>query len=177
MRRRTIAGSTLLVILVLFFTGAVALAAGRNFGTHLNGGNEVPVRLTNAQGEARFKLAEDGQSLHYKLNIANIENVFMAHLHLGAAGTAGPIVVWLYPSRPPAQPLPGRTQGTLAEGDITAADLIGPLAGKPLSALLDAIETGSVYVNVHTNDLVDPLNTGPGDFLSGEIRGQLQHDH
>lgn len=176
MRRRTLAGSALLVILILL-TSAVAFAANRNFGTHLNGGNEVPARLTNAQGEARFKLAKDGQSLHYKLNIANIENVFMAHLHLGPADGTGPIVVWLYPSRPPAQPLPGRTQGTLAEGDITAADLTGPLAGQPLSALLAAIEAGSVYVNVHTNDLVDPPNTGPGDFLSGEIRGQLQHDH
>ena len=176
MRRRTIAASVLLVILI-FLTAAVALAASRNFGTHLNGANEVPVRATNAQGEARFKLAEDGQSLHYKLNIANIENVFMAHLHLGPAGTAGPIVVWLYPSRPPAQPLPGRTQGILAEGEITAADLIGPLAGQPLSALLAAIEAGTVYVNVHTNDFVDPANTGPGDFPAGEIRGQLQHDH
>ena len=176
MSRRTIAASVLLVILILL-TSAVALAASRNFGTHLNGGNEVPVRLTNAQGEARFKLAEDGQSLHYKLNIANIENVFMAHLHLGPAGTTGPIVVWLYPSRPPAQPLPGRTQGTLAEGDITAADLTGPLAGQPFGALLNAIEAGNVYVNVHTNDFVDPPNTGPGDFPGGEIRGQLQHDH
>ncbi len=176
MRRRTIAASVILVILV-FFTAAVALAASRNFGTHLNGGSEVPVRLTNAQGEARFKLAEDGQSLHYKLNIANIENVFMAHLHLGPAGTAGPIVVWLYPSRPPAQPLPGRTQGTLAEGDITAADLIGPLAGQPFSALLSAIEAGNVYVNVHTNDFVDPPNTGPGDFPGGEIRGRVQRAH
>jgi hypothetical protein len=176
MRRRTIAASVLLVILV-FLSAAVALAASRNFGTHLNGDNEVPVRATNAQGEARFKLAEDGQSLHYKLNIANIENVFMAHLHLGPADTAGPIVVWLYPSRPPAQPLPGRTQGTLAEGDITAADLIGPLAGQPLSALLAAIEAGNVYVNVHTNDFVDPANTGPGDFPAGEIRGQLHDDH
>lgn len=101
----------------------------------------------------------------------------MAHLHLGPADTPGPIVVWLYPSRPPAQPLPGRTQGTLAEGDITAADLTGPLAGRPFSALVDQIEAGNIYVNVHTNDFVDPPNTGQGDFPAGEIRGQLQHDH
>jgi hypothetical protein len=81
------------------------------------------------------------------------------------------------PHQPPAQPLPGRTQGTLAEGDITAAQLFGPLAGQPLSALLAAIEAGSVYVNVHTNDFVDPPNTGPGDFPGGEIRGQLQQNH
>ena len=56
---------------------------------------------------------------------------------------------------------------------ITAGNLVGPLAGQPLSALVDAIEAGNAYVNVHTNDGVPPTNTGPGDFPAGEIRGQL----
>jgi hypothetical protein len=178
MQRRTLVTTVILAILI-FFTSAVAFAASRNFGTHLRGENEVPVRVTNAQGEARFKLNKDEQTLHFKLNIANIENVWMAHLHLGAPGSNGPIVVWLYPRQapPPSQSLPGRTQGTLAEGDLTAADLVGPLAGQPLSALLDAVAAGQVYVNVHTNDFVNPPNTGPGDFPGGEIRGQLEHEH
>jgi hypothetical protein len=29
-------------------------------------------------------------------------------------------------------------------------------------------------VNVHTNDGVDPINTGAGDFPGGEIRGQIR---
>ena len=65
--------------------------------------------------------------------------------------------------------------GVLAEGTITAADLVGPLAGHPLSDLIDAIQAGNAYVNVHTNDGVAPTNTGPGDFPGGEIRGQLEH--
>jgi hypothetical protein len=32
---------------------------------------------------------------------------------------------------------------------------------------------GNAYVNVHTNDGVDPTNTGAGDFPGGEIRGQI----
>jgi hypothetical protein len=28
-------------------------------------------------------------------------------------------------------------------------------------------------VNVHTNDGLTGTNTGPGDFASGEIRGQI----
>jgi hypothetical protein len=35
-----------------------------------------------------------------------------------------------------------------------------------------AVESGNAYVNVHTNDGVEPPNTGPGDFPGGEIRGQ-----
>ena len=48
----------------------------------------------------------------------------------------------------------------------------GP-ADLPLSALLADLDAGNTYVNVHTNDGVAPTNTGPGDFASGEIRGQI----
>jgi hypothetical protein len=41
--------------------------------------------------------------------------------------------------------------------------------------LLDAMRAGLTYVNVHTNDGVGAVNTGPGDFPGGEIRGQLDH--
>lgn len=68
----------------------------------------------------------------------------------------------------------GRTDGVLATGTITAADLVGPLAGQPLSALIDAINAGNTYVNVHTNDGAAPTNTGPGDFPRGEVRGQVR---
>jgi hypothetical protein len=62
----------------------------------------------------------------------------------------------------------------LAEGTITAANLIGPLAGHPLSDLIADMESGGAYVNIHTNDGVAPTNTGPGDFPGGEIRGQIR---
>jgi hypothetical protein len=39
--------------------------------------------------------------------------------------------------------------------------------------VLAAMASGATYVNVHTNDGVDPPNTGPGDFPGGEIRGQV----
>ena len=63
----------------------------------------------------------------------------------------------------------GRFDGVLATGTITAADLVAPLAGHPLSDLVAAIQSGHAYVNVHTNDGVAPTNTGPGDFPGGEI--------
>ena len=67
----------------------------------------------------------------------------------------------------------GRTDGVLSKPTVTAANLIGPLTGQPLSALISEIEAGNAYVNVHTDDGVAPTNTGPGDFPGGEIRGQL----
>jgi hypothetical protein len=165
------------VVLVLLAAGT-ALAAGRNFRTHLAGRYEVPVRETQAQGQAIFQLNKEGTALEYKLIVANIENVLQAHIHLGPADNTGPIVVWLYPApdQQTPRPIPGRSDGVLAEGTIQAEHLLGPLAGQPLSALLAAIEAGNTYVNVHTNDLIAPPNTGPGDFPGGEIRGQL-HNH
>jgi len=50
----------------------------------------------------------------------------------------------------------------LAEGTITASDLVGPLAGQPLSALIEAMRAGNTYVNVHTVQ-----------FPAGEIAGQI----
>ena len=146
-----------------------------NFGTHLKGQNEVPARDTNAQGQAIFRVSDDGQSVSYKLIAANINNAFMAHIHMAAAGVNGPIVVWLYPSTAPV-PGPigqGRIDGPIAEGTFTAANFVGPLAGHPMSDLLNAIAAGNAYVNIHTNDGVDGTNTGPGDFPGGEIRAQL----
>jgi hypothetical protein len=144
-----------------------------NFGAHLTGAEEVPVRDTRAQGQAIFQLSRDGTALSYRLIASNIENVTASHIHVGPAGTNGPVVAFLFGDVPPGG---GRTDGVLATGTITEANLVGPLAGQPFSALIDAIQAGNTYVNVHTNDGVPPTNTGPGDFPGGEIRGQIRQN-
>ena len=91
------------------------LASNDRWATHLAGEFEVPVAVdTRAQGQATFKLSDDGMVLHYKLNVANIENVFMAHIHAGPATSTGPIVVWLYPSTP--NPALASATGFMAAG-------------------------------------------------------------
>ena len=164
-RSRVLSMLSLVVVLLSIATTAVA-SSNKNFRTHLSGGDEVPVVVTNAQGQALFKLNKDGDQLHYKLNVANIENVTAAHIHLGPATGTGDVVVWLYPiDGPPGELIPGRTNGTLAEGDITDENLTGALAGLSLEDLIAEIEAGNTYVNVHTS--ANP---------NGEIRGQL-HNH
>jgi hypothetical protein len=143
--------------------GTAAVAQERNFRTHLSGQQEVPPVFTRAQGQATFQLSRDGTFLQYQVNVANIENVTMAHIHLAPAGTNGPVVVWLYPSAPPAQLIPGRSQGVLAAGVIRADDLIGPLASQELGDLVQELAAGRAYVNVHTSQ-----------YPAGEIRGQIR---
>ena len=146
------------------------VANGKNAAVPLSGAEEVPARDTRARGSATFKLSADGQSMSYRLNVANIENVVQAHIHIAAAGANGPFIVFLYPLSDPA----GRVNGVLASGTFTAADFVNLLAGEPMETLVEAMRTGNAYVNVHTNDGVDPANTGPGDFPGGEIRGQIR---
>ena len=150
------------MLLVCF--AAIGLAAAqnpaRNYVTHLDGEEEVPVRDTQAQGQAIFQLI-----------VANIENVVASHIHLAVAGVNGPVVAFLFGAVAPAG---GRSDGVLATGTLTAANLVGPLAGMPLAVLTAAMDANGTYANVHTNDGVEPTNTGPGDFPGGEIRGQIR---
>jgi CHRD domain len=135
---------------------------GRHFGTHMTGAEETPPRPSRAQGQLNLRLQADGTALGYKLLVANIEDVTQAHIHLAPPGVPGPVIAWLYPAAPPAQHIPGRFQGVLAEGVITDADVVGPLGGQGVAALVAAIRAGNAYANVHTVQ-----------FPPGEIRGQI----
>jgi CHRD domain len=157
---------------IVFSVVAVAQPpSARHFIAHLEGGQEFPVRETNATGQTKFTLSQDETQIEYRLIVANIDNVIAAHIHLGAAGANGPVVAFLAGEFAPAG---GRVQGVLAEGTITSANLVGPLAGMDFSVLIAALRAGGIYVNVHTNDGVAPANAGPGDFPGGEIRGQVR---
>jgi hypothetical protein len=161
MRGRTIA---LLFVAGLVVVGAAVASVGGRWTTHLQGDQESPAVDTLAQGQAIFKLSDDGTTLHYKLIASNIVDITQAHIHLRANAGApnGGIVVWLYPSAPPLKLIPGRHDGELAEGDITAANFVNALAGQPMSALVAALDSGLAYANVHTS--ANP---------PGEIRGNL----
>ena len=164
-----------LLILLGLCVGALGTAhaqsAPTNFVAHLDGTQEVPERDTAGVGQAVFQLNAAGSALHYRLIASNIENVVAAHIHLGVAGVNGPVVAFLFGNVPAGG---GRTDGVLGTGTITSANLVGPLAGMSLSVLIAAMRDGGTYANVHTNDGIDPIDTGPGDFPGGEIRGQIR---
>lgn len=157
-----------------------------NIGAHLTGDEEVfaaPAGAltpadSRAQGQAIFRVSDDERTVSFKLIATNIDNVIMAHIHCAPPGVNGGIRMWLYPVTGPAgAPAPagaGRHTGILAEGEFSPVGINCPAtAAMPAMPLLDAIRTGFAYVNIHTNDGVGAANTGPGDFQSGELRGQL----
>jgi CHRD domain len=128
------------------------------FITELTGFEEVPpVNNTSAFGVAEFKLGQD--NIMYIVNVTDIENVTAAHIHSGQVGENGPIVITLFKEDTPTTTM---TTEVLSEGNITATNLEGPMAGKLLSNLTSAMSNDQTYVNVHTQQ--NP---------NGEIRGQI----
>jgi hypothetical protein len=147
-----------LIVMVLLMGTALLVQAGgnRNFRAHLAGDNEVPANDSLAQGQAIFQFSKDGASLDYKLIVANIENVFAAHIHCGPAGQNGPVGVTLFGGSTVS------INGILAEATVTAPNSGNACAWESLDDVKAAIESGDTYVNVHTTAI-------PG----GEIRGQI----
>ena len=128
------------------------------FITELTGFEEVPpVNNTSTIGVAEFKLGQD--NIMYIVNVTDIENVTAAHIHSGQVSENGPIVVTLFKEDTPTTAM---TTGVLSEGNITATNLEGPMAGQLLSNLTSAMQNEQTYVNVHTQQ--NP---------NGEIRGQI----
>jgi hypothetical protein len=151
-----------------------AQAADGPFVAKLNGAQQMPDAIdTKATGTLELRPSADGKQIAYKISLADITNPSAADVHLGPATANGPLVVKLFPKAGGAQKK-GPFTGVLAEGTITADDLIGPLLGASMDELLEALSTGNAYTNVHTNDGVDPPNSGPGDYRNGEIRGQIK---
>jgi hypothetical protein len=136
-----------------------------NFTAQLSGDQEVPPRTTNATGKATFQLREETQ-LDFTLNLVDIKNVVAAHIHCAPAGENGAVGVTL---SGPVTPAEDSVQGT-----ITAPDAENGCGWADLAAVVEAMRSGGAYVNVHTDDGVDPADTGPGDFPDGEIRGQIE---
>jgi len=150
-----------------------AQAAEAVYVAKMDGAQNLPEPIkTAATGEVILKVSADRKKVAYKVTVDKLTNIGSADLHLGGDSQNGPLIVKLWPHGAPAKK--GEFSGVLAEGTFDAGDFLGSMAGSPMSDLLEELQAGSVYVNVHTNDGTDPPNSGPGDYRLGEIRGQLK---
>src|SRR5210317_2125181 len=92
----------LTIIMFCVFTMATVsagLAAGHyRFSCNLYENKVGPKPAnTEASGIVLFQLDEIKQEIVYQLRVEKIQDVYMAHLHMGASNKEGLLAVWLYP--------------------------------------------------------------------------------
>lgn len=134
----------------------------KNFGTPMSGAEEVPPVANDFDGQAIFKLSDDGTTMSYKVITSEMTGITQSHIHIGQAGVNGPVVVFLFGLVSAGV----ANDGILSQGTFTQANLIARPAisfGGTMTELVAALRSGNAYVNVHT--LAHP---------GGEIRGQLE---
>ena len=161
-------GRKLAIALFCFFltaTVSLAWAATCKFGCCLecNKSGPIPV-VSDAKGNVVFLLNEVTHEISYSLQVKNLCDAYMAHLHIGSFEKEGPIAVWLYPLHnhdAPNRLIKGEFSGILAEGVIKSEDLKD---GITFEDLVNAMKKGKAYVNVHTKK-----------YVRGEIRGQIAY--
>ena len=151
-----------------------ALAADGVYTAKLDGAQQLPEPVaTQATGLVELRPSADGKHIAYTVSVTNLVNAAAADVHLGGSAVNGPLVLKLFP-KAGAATKQGPFTGVLAQGTISADDLIGPMTGASVTDFIAELQDGNVYTNVHTNDGNDPPNSGPGDYRLGEIRGQFQ---
>jgi len=110
----------------------------------LAGANEVLAVTTTATGVALLRLTADNK-LYSKITVSNLEAtdaLTMAHIHSGAAGANGGVLIGLCSS---------------------AADFGITKMNTPSPAVINSIKADAVYVNVHST-------TRPSGIIRGQIR-------
>jgi len=113
----------------------------------LSGSQEAPAAGDpDGYGAADFRIK--GNKVCFRILGANIGQGQAAHIHKGAPGAAGPIVVDLFSFKGKSQTIPPRISGCAKTTAATAKDI-----GR---------NSDDYYVNVHNEE-----------FPGGAIRGQL----
>jgi hypothetical protein len=106
---------------------ACATMAGKQVSVALSGAEEVPPVQTAARGSGTFTIGDDG-AVSGSVTTTGVAGT-MAHIHQGARGQNGPVIVPLTKS-----------------GDTYTA----PAGAKLSDAQMAAFRKGDLYVNVHS---------------------------
>lgn len=146
-----LAAVTLVALQLLVTVGTASAAGPEYFTATLSGAAEVPAVVTTASGSATFIIDPSGTTILYDVNYQGLSGpAAAAHIHVGAAGVAGGIIL-------PLQVGPSPMVGILSAADLTPSGAVTTFA-----QALDAIRGGNAYVNIHT-----------AANKPGELRGQI----
>jgi hypothetical protein len=126
------------------------------YAAELRPQNEFPAVTSDAYGSALVSLDLANNTIAWEVQTAGIVEPRMAHIHRGAAGANGPVIVNF--ATAPEQIAGGHTHGSAAISAVQSANL----TATDLTNLAAAPTAAGYYVNVHS-----------AAFPGGEVRGQL----
>ena len=158
-------------VLALIASVAFAEPHWKRIREFLTGYEETPLALsTTGKGTFVARLDLNTQEIEYELSYADLEaEVTQAHIHFGSTRQTGGISVFLCtnlgngPAGTQLCPAaPATVTGTITPSDVIGAAAQGIAAGE-FAELVQAIQNGVTYVNVHTTK-----------YPVGEIRAQLR---
>ncbi len=138
----------------------------KHFSADLSGFQETPSVSTQAFGTFDATLVDD-DTLHFVFHYEGLEggNSLFAHVHFGTRYVAGGVSYFLCGPPANAPVTCPNVEGTI-EGDITAANVIGPngqgIEPGSFAEILRGMRAGAAYANIHTTR-----------WGAGEIRGQI----
>jgi len=161
------------ILIVSAWAAKPAIAGGRSFTAKLEPNRAILPDETKARGMAKFRLSADGRTLHYKVDVFDLDADATTpegeHYHLPPDKGHGRITVYLLKyTRNGIE-----ANGTVAQGALTAADLTGQLRGQPLKLLVDHMNKGWSYVNVH---IFHDFGQGNRYCCPGGVRGVIWPD-
>ena len=122
------------------------------FRATLSGANEVPVRDTAGSGSAGFTL--DGDTVFFAVEVSQMDQITMAHIHSQVAGVNGPVRVDLF-----LGPVTGQVNGRLVEGSFTAANV----RGVTFEQILEQMRTGRPALPMAPSGVPGLPGTAPHD--------------
>lgn len=133
------------------------------FKAKLSGSQEVPPVISDTSGRFTIEFDRALTVGEYRLRVNDGERVTQAHLHCAPSGANGPIVVFLAGFHALGWDVDGKWIGNASISDANIIQGVTcPEAIADLADLTAAMDSGNIYVNVHTV-------ANPG----GEVRGQL----
>ena len=110
MRRR---GFAVLAAGALTLALAPAVLAAETFTTELSGANQVPPLEVEATGDATVDISDDEQTVTWEVTYSGLTGAPAAgHIHVGAEGANGPVMIHSPRSPRPAAPAASRRPTT-----------------------------------------------------------------
>ena len=123
--------------------GQLSLSNQLYFDSFLDGNQEVPAVTTLAEGVAAISISNTMDAIEYDIVVDGLSgDITGAHFHIGAAGTAGGVVLNL-------------------TDDIDGNRITGSINGLSVE-LINQFLSGGIYLNIHTD-------ANPGGEIRGQV--------